>query len=190
MIKDTWFPTSIWADDINVSHLEEVCLNTQTLFPTVHNSNKGGWQSPDNIIFNREFDSLREEVLSRANIIARELHLSQSLVIDSGWININKGTDENIWHVHPGCALVCSVYIKVPTSSKRGIAFKDPRNVRLFVESAYTSSDTEETFQECRYPTPENSILFFPPWLEHAVPPSLSDESRISISMNFSLLHN
>src|SRR4029434_3240125 len=45
-----------------------------------------------------------------------------------GWINVNRASDENLLHCHPGCFLSGTYYVKTPHDMTGGeIVFRDPR---------------------------------------------------------------
>ena len=45
----------------------------------------------------------------------------------------------------------------------------------------------DENSNICTFPDTENTMLLFPSWLQHFVPPNKSEHRRISISFNLML---
>jgi hypothetical protein len=116
------------------------------------------------------------------------------------WVNVNKKGDYNERHTHLGHlekinnsevslksgvggeVFLCGVYyLKVPKGSGE-IRFYDPRGpiVRHTQCQQYYFGDV---YYDTVTPE-EDTMIFFPPWFEHSVSPTQTNEERISISFN------
>lgn len=192
MNLEYWFPTGIWYDNLNIDNepLKKFCLEEEQKHDSRVISNVGGWQSDSQIIFNKVFKCIRDDVEQKSQVVHANMRIRDDMEfkIVNGWININRSTDSNITHNHPGADLSCCYYINVPEGLYAPIVFEDPRSTRLFTESGRYVEEIDQTFSVCEY-TPENGkILFFPSWLKHWVRPSNSNEPRISVAMNLNLI--
>lgn len=95
-----------------------------------------------------------------------------------GWANVRKGISYHMTHTHANSDLVLNYYVKTPDNSK--IVYFDPAPAR-----ASNKWITDE-YKELTVKT--GMLIITPPWILHEVPPTYSDEERISISVNGMLL--
>jgi uncharacterized protein (TIGR02466 family) len=149
-------------------------------------SNIGGWQSKDlratDVSNYSEFISLIGEVTKIANKISDLWNLERSLEVGNFWININNFKDYNVPHYHPGSIFSLVYYVKVNDKSGR-IVFKRPDLQEHYIN---TSSANQYTFKTFYFSPNEGDFVLFPSYIEHCVESNSDDESRISISFNFS----
>jgi len=172
------FSAKIWSTKLNLDKeiLLENLYNHANNTPCVRRSNIGGYQG-----HNFDYEPLNQAIIDNVPEV-EDTELGDLWV--KNWININVTGNSNARHTHSnGLTLLSGVYyVSVPENSG-GIVFHDPRgpilqsmaNMRYYGESPfYTITPVEDT------------ILYFPSWLEHEVEGSNNDEDRISISFNIS----
>ena len=76
-------------------------------------------------------------------------------------------------------------YVKVPKNSGQ-IKFNDPRSGPKYIFPNQKNVPLpEHLWKELHVEPVENRVIMFPAWLEHLVDLNQSDETRISVSFNF-----
>ena len=142
-------------------------------------SNEGGWQSE--LLPSKQFDILFKEVYAifqQLNLGVKEMYVSQV------WANVNRKGDWNQMHLHSGKYDFCgNYYVKAPKDCGK-IIFKDPRPAAIgsmFMVNRYSKGEYFHIDPE------EGKLVLFPPYLEHMVEPSKTDEERISIAFDLNL---
>ena len=148
-----------------------------------------GWHSEQ---FNLQ-DKIFEDLL---NAITPKIHEAtidmgwdtdnQFVKITSMWSIINKKDSLNERHHHGNNALSAAYYVKA--DDKVGdIVFYDPRPAFAF--SHPESSQINDLNAQVKSIKPKDGLLvLFPSYLEHSVNPSKSEQDRIVISFNVSLI--
>ena len=189
MVREEWFPTNIWVDEIdniNDEKLKKFCLETEQKYKSVKKSNIGGWQSKPNIIFDEEFLELRNEIYNRLFVIANELNFHDNIQpkITNGWININRKGDFNRSHFHNNSDLSCVYYVESHDENSI-IEFYEPRLLQKWSSNTKLIKESNNLNSEVVQYTPfKGKLLIFPSWLEHYVAPSNTNKPRISIAIN------
>ena len=175
-----FFPSTVWSGILNINYTHQILNQVDEYIKkskkSVNRSSCGGdqyyyWKS-------KEFTNILNDIIPTTNEPLGSIKVAS-------WINVNRKGNYNKRHIHVSpnnTAFLCGVfYVKVPKNSGV-IRFYDPRGPVLneFACEKYYYGDVESYWI-----IPEdNMILFFPPWLEHDVEPSESDEERISIGFN------
>lgn len=171
------FPVQIWGFILNdhkyqsanyIEAIEHLIATEQS----AQKSNFGGYQTHDNLhhipVF-REFTSAIENIASKC--------INVKCKISEMWGNVNYKHCYNAAHTHGG-ALSGVFYLK--TSKHCG---------RLVLRNPAVRSDGQFIRTPNYSIVPENlALILFPSWLEHYVEPNLSDETRMSVSFNFSVM--
>jgi len=143
---------------------------------SVRKSNRGGWQS-DSYEPKGEFEPLVKEITE----FCRHLPLNiKQISIPQLWVNVNKRGDWNIIHQHGQYHLSGTYYVKVPKDSGQ-LVFRDPRPSAI--GNAFINYDFDKgEFKKINLV--EGLLMIWPPYLDHFVEPSQTDEERISISFD------
>ena len=143
---------------------------------SVRKSNRGGWQS-DSYKPKGEFEPLVKEITE----FCRHLPLNiKQISIPQLWVNVNKRGDWNIIHQHGQYHLSGTYYVKVPKDSGQ-LVFRDPRPSAI--GNAFINYDFDKgEFKKINLV--EGLLMIWPPYLDHFVEPSQTDEERISISFD------
>jgi len=161
-------------------------------------SNRGGYQSKNNVIVYKNTSSGRSSVidssgkprlfleLESANGFPYYQHIRNSLnkikgmenfIMTDWWLNINEKGDHNLPHVHPGSDLALIWYI---THNEGLLNFQEPdlmtRN-KLYERGLLEDSNKS---MHC----PAGSIIVFPSDIIHRVDEHMLDTPRISVSSN------
>lgn len=116
----------------------------------------------------------------------REYHLPLNITfrLSPLWINSNQKDCHNLPHAHDGEFSIV-YYIKVPENSG-GIVFKNPNPAFAmlpFYDLNFQKFNTFNSHEFAEYPK-KNELLMFPSHLVHRVESNLSNQERISLSLN------
>ena len=158
--------------------------------PGVVKSNVGGWQSPslystfDNILIS----TVKKEVEDYFSI-HRVFREGVRIEFLNMWININKKTNHNATHIHPGAHLAGVWWIKVPENSGK-LYINSPHWFNQYYEmSSYSDEFRKGTNSHPDfYMNPyDGGMIIFPASLYHTVRENKSDKDRISVSFNINL---
>ena len=186
--QDLMWPTPLWSSQIwefmrsetRVTFNEDFTswiLGEKEKEQSVRKSNRGGWQSelykPDNEMFKPLVDEIKE--------FCKHLPLNiKNVYIVQLWANVNKKGDWNTIHQHGQYHLSGTYYVKVPKDSG-DIVFRDPRPGaigNIFLNNKFDKGEFK------RMNLIEGLLAIWPPYLDHFVEPSQTDEERISISFD------
>jgi uncharacterized protein (TIGR02466 family) len=171
------FSTPIWGFVLNdqkyqsIDYIEAIKTIEKTE-PSVKRSNFGGYQTHDNLhqvpVF-KEFTSTLIHIAQKC--------LDRQVKITEMWGNINYKNCYNGAHTHGG-ELSGVFYLKVPKNSGKLILCNPAvRSDGKFLRANNFAVEPDSL-----------ALIMFPSWLEHYVDPNLSEEERISLSFNFSIL--
>ena len=170
---------------LNIKPIHNYCSKLKKSVKSVSHSNQGGWQSPP-ITFS-ELPELSSEIEKYANIFKRTFLFKKPLKISIMWVNINNYKDSNIEHSHPNSILSGVYYVKVPKDSGN-LVFLDPRIRRTAknLKENLLENNSENLSQITHYGLniSDNSLIFFPSYMEHAVHMNKTHNPRITISGN------
>ena len=194
MVINNIFQTPVFSfnviNDNNslISYIEECSKNKGRVL-----SNVGGWQSNDIVhddMYRPLFKNISNEMIKLKEIL--KLKVNKKLVIDSAWSNINYYKDFNKTHWHPKAFLSGVYYIKAPENCGN-IEFEHPGLDCMYgcdweidnFEDNETNTLMSKTWI---MPAKENILYIFPAWLKHSVTSNLSNEKRISLAFNTSII--
>lgn len=170
------FETRIFMFDceLNTSLLYKAIKDHQKTTESVSKSNYGGYQGHyfSNTLLQKE---IKLNLPQSSNNPIRNYTLQT-------WVNVNTKGNWNDIHNHCDQNVVLSgiYYVKVPENSG-GVRFYDPRKGNSTLYQKYYENGKGNYL---RLIPKENLMIFFPPWLEHLVEPSESDEERVSVAFN------
>jgi len=168
------YPIGFWVTtikDLDCDYWINQSYEYKKSYPeSVFKSNKGGWQSNDDIQLHPSFHDLTNSILS----ISSSMYEHNNYKIDEMWINISSFGCYNSLHSHgphfnKPINLSGVLYLKVPKDSGN-IVFYDPFDLNRFIN----------------FSPEEKMIIIFPDQLLHMVEPNLNqEEDRISIAFNY-----
>ena len=187
MIKEQFFPTTIYAKDINIDNdlLTNTIVNWSKQDEGVHKTNVNGWHSKNISDSQKEFEPLVQELFAMQKEIYEEEWLDRKPVLGNLWANINPPGGYNRPHVHPNCLWSGVYYVKAQENSGKLIC-NDPRpGTHTVMPIRKKGTPPQHLWRECHLAPIPGRIIMFPAWLWHCVDPNRSNDIRISISFNF-----
>jgi uncharacterized protein (TIGR02466 family) len=188
------YPTPIWSDNfpnINNDELSEFILEEQKSGEGMTLHELDGWRTASQDMFeNDKFKLLLSQVEERLKVVCGQLEINPKYELGKGvgWAYITTKGGWHPPHCHPDGYLSCVYYIDVPQDSNSQLVFDDPRQ-----QTSMCPIDTYmnvNTLNHARIPiNPKSGDFYvFPSWLKHFVSPSMSEENRIMITLNYPLV--
>ena len=190
-----FFSTPIWINELNNSEsineeLKNFIYKEKEKYPEgAKKSNVNGWHSKEFDLKNEKLKNFIAEISknigSAINDMGWDLE-SQIAKITSMWSIINNKDAFNEKHHHGNSALSAAYYVKAEKNAGNIVLF-DPRQANVFHHPS--SKDVNSLNAQVQSITPRaGTLVLFPSYLEHKVNPNLSNEERIVISFNVSLI--
>ena len=187
MIKEQFFPTTIYAKDIQLDNetLSNDIVNWSQQDPGVKKTNMNGWHSKPEMHLKSEYQQLVQELYKMQEEIYQEEWLDRKPKLGNMWANINYPGGYNRPHVHPNCLFSGVYYVKSNKNSGVFIA-NDPRpGIQTMMPTRKPGRPPKHLWREVHLEPIPGRIIMFPAWLWHCVEPNQSNDIRISISFNF-----
>ena len=192
-----FFSTPIWTEKIknykdSNEQIYDYIKNLQKKDSQgIVKSNVKGWHS-------KNFDLKEREPQNFIKIISRQIESvitdmdwdikNQKTKITNMWAIINKGGAANARHHHGNSSLSAAYYVRAPKNSG-DIVFYDPRPAPVYSHPISNKPNYLNAMQHSISPL-EGLLVMFPGYLDHSVNENLSNEERIVISFNISLLNH
>tara|TARA_R100000654_G_scaffold75086_1_gene111181 strand:- start:214 stop:807 length:594 start_codon:yes stop_codon:yes gene_type:complete len=150
-------------------------------------SNVGGWHSNDYLYKNVEFKSVVEDILYNAKECFKHLDIQDicNPEMTALWGMINPPGSRNNVHTHPNSYLSGVYYLKVPQKSGN-LMFLEPKPQAEVLSPPKKKEASVYTAHSVAWEPKENSLIFFPSWLQHEVLLNTSSEDRVILSFNIS----
>ena len=157
----------------------------------IKRSNVNGWHSKN---FKIEKDNVPYNFIKSIHGHIKEVivdgfgwkYIPEKVGITEIWSIINKKGTFNTSHNHPGSYLSAAYYVKAPNECG-DIHFFDPNEIKKF-NSPPIENPTDLSTSGFSIKPEEGNLLLFPSYLYHDVGKNLSDEDRIVISFNVSII--
>ena len=187
MIKAAYFPTIIYAKDVNLDNrlFEKEVLAWADKDKGVKRTNMNGWHSQTNMNEIPVFKPLVDELFKMQFEVFNEEHLDREPIIGNMWANINPPGGYNAPHIHPNSLFSGVYYVKTESNSGKLIC-NDPRpGIQTNMPLRIKGQPPKHLWREIHLEPKVNRILMFPAWLWHCVEPNESNDIRISVSFNF-----
>ena len=190
-----FFSTHIWISEIN--NYKDVNEELYNYIKNLQNedekgltkSNIKGWHS-------KNFDLNNNKVVNFINLISPNINQvmkdmnwdtkNQDVKISGMWAIINTGGASNARHHHGNSDISAAYYVRAPKKCGE-IVFYDPRPAPVFSHPISAESNLLNAMVNSINPV-EGGLILFPSYLDHSVNQNLSNEERIVISFNLSLL--
>lgn len=190
-----FFSTPIWINEINNYENINTELKNYIYKQKEKNqdgtkkSNVNGWHSKDFDLKNENLKNFITEISKHIGIAIKDMGWdleTQIVKITSMWSIINNKDAFNEKHHHGNSALSAAYYVKAEKNAGN-IVFFDPRQANVFHHP--TSKEVNNINAQVQSVTPRaGTLVLFPSYLEHKVNPNLSNEERIVLSFNVSLI--
>ena len=187
MIKEQFFPTTIYGKDVNLDtdELARHIINWSKEDQGVIKTNVNGWHSKTVMQTKPEYKELMNELFKMQFEIFNEEWLDREPQLGNMWANINYKDGYNKSHIHPNALFSGVYYVKTPPNCGP-ITFYDPRHgIQSNMPIRKPGQPPKHLWRETKIEPKENRILMFPAWLWHSVEPNQSNDMRISVSFNF-----
>ena len=187
MIKASYFPTVIYAKDVNLDNrlFEREVIEWSKKDGGINRTNVNGWHSQTNMHEIPVFKPLVDELFIMQEQVFAEEWLDSGATMGNMWANINPPGGYNKAHVHPNAVFSGVYYVKTPANCGR-LVCNDPRpGIQTCMPNRIKGQPPKHLWREVHLQPQENRALIFPAWLWHTVEPNQSNEPRISVSFNF-----
>jgi uncharacterized protein (TIGR02466 family) len=180
--------------------LIETIFQLEKTIPSAHRSNSGGWQSPhyDHTTIDNSyvFELIQDNIMPALHEVAESWGYPTSKNL-SYWYNINRRSNYNQSHYHPGALLSGVIYLKVPSHSGNIVFIRSSNEAdRMDFITEYQITNNiicpdNPNINVLHWEVPqENLLIIFPGHLQHHVDQNIStdeDDARISLSFNYFL---
>lgn len=190
-----FFSTPVWINEINNSEninteLKNYIYKEKEKNPEgARKSNVNGWHSDEFDLKNENLKNFISEISKNIGSAIKDMDWdleTQIVKITSMWSIINNKDAFNEKHHHGNSALSAAYYVKAKQNAGN-IVFYDPRQANVFHHP--TSKEVNSVNAQVQSVTPKaGTLVLFPSYLEHKVNPNLSNDERIVISFNVSLI--
>ena len=190
-----FFSTPIWINQIsnyeNINtELKNYIYNEREKNPEgAKKSNVNGWHSEEFDLKNENLKSFITEISQNIGSAVKDMGWdleTQIVKITSMWSIINNKDAFNEKHHHGNSALSAAYYVKAEQNAG-DIVFFDPRQANVFHHPISNKVNSINAQVQSVTPKP-GTLVLFPSYLEHKVNTNLSNEDRIVISFNVSLM--
>ncbi|GDY20701.1 2OG-Fe(II) oxygenase-related protein [Verrucomicrobiota bacterium] len=133
------------------------------------------------------FGELERKLTRHVRRFVRHLELNlrgYRLELTDCWVNIMPHRTTHSLHLHPLSLISGSYYVSTPPNCA-GLKFEDPRLSRFMAAPPRVPNCRPENRQHVTYDAKAGHVILFESWLRHEVPPTPSDEDRVSLSFNY-----
>ena len=179
------FVNGVWATN-KTFYLKKYCYNIQKKDKGIIKSNKGGYQSNNLNLKDRELQPFISYITHQTNTYANKIFsMKTKFKITNMWVNINQRGNSNHTHMHPFSSFSGVYYIQRPENSGN-ITFVNPQCDLMnsfFADVEFEKFDVNNC-EEYWYKGEEGDCILFPSYYKHYVTDSYSDKDRISLSFN------
>lgn len=190
-----FFSTPVWINQINNfetinKELKKFILKEKEKNPVgTKKSNVNGWHSQDFDLKNENLKNFITEISKNIGSAIKDMGWdleTQVVKISNMWSIINNKNSFNEKHHHGNSALSAAYYVQAKKNAGN-IVFFDPRQANVFCHPISKERNNINAQAQSVTPKPGNLVLF-PSYLEHKVDQNQSDDDRIVISFNVSLI--
>lgn len=186
------FPTVLWKselpDELARSINNAVIPMIERKLQDVEQDLQGTFlQTEQNLHLAPEFTELGKYIYMIAKSALDYMHIDyQDIQITGCWANISGAGHSHRQHSHPNNFLSGVYYAEVPPGGN-SIIFHDPRP-QIQVMKPPVKKMIYENTDHVVAQVETGTMLLFPSWLRHSVPPNQGKDRRISISFNIMFL--
>ena len=190
-----FFSTPVWIKQLNNfeninDELKSYIYQARKDNPEgVKKSNVNGWHSEGFDLKNQSLKNFITEISNNIGSAIKDMNWdldSQIARITNMWAIINKDRAFNERHHHGNSSLSAAYYVKAEKNAG-DLIFFDPRQANVFHHP--TSKEANSLNCQVQSVAPRaGTLVLFPSYLEHKVAENLSNEERIVVSFNVSLI--
>ncbi len=182
------FPTSVWKIQLAPDIVDRI---GRTVRNSIHEMNPllpelapgDVWQSDHQLHVLDEFSELVSSIMQSTRTILKFLKVvSEEIELTGCWANVVTSGASHALHCHPNNYLSGVYYVQTSPGADT-INFHDPRPQAGVLRPPVTEL-TSQNVDQVVVKVTNGTLLMFPAYLTHSVPPSQSDEPRISVSFN------
>ena len=187
MIKEQFFPTTIYGKDVKLDNqlFTNEIVEWSKRDPGLKKTNRNGWHSETNMHKIPVFKPLVDELFTMVQDIWKEEWLDREPILGNMWANINPPGGYNASHIHPN-SLFSGVYYVKALKNSGNLCCDEPRaGAQLNMPIRKEGQLPKELWREVYLEPAEGRIIIFPYYLWHCVEPNQSNDIRISVSFNF-----
>ena len=187
MIKEQFFPTSVYGKDIQLDNnkLAQDIINWSNQDPGVKKTNYKGWHSTTDMAQKPEYQNLVKELIIMCKDVFKEEWLDREPILGNMWANINPKDGMNQPHIHPNSLFSGVYYVKSNPQAGR-LRVYDPRpGAQIVMPNRQKGKPPKHLWRDAHIDPIPGRIIIFPSWLWHSVEPNESNDLRISVSFNF-----
>ncbi len=182
------FPTSVWKVQLTTDVYERINGAVQEILvemnPRLAELAPGGsWQSGHRLHTLDEFRELVSCIMDSTGTVLKFLKVGfQEMELTGCWANVAAPGASHAMHSHPNNFLSGVYYVQTSMGANT-INFHDPRPQAGVVRPPVTEL-TNQNADQAVVTVTNGTLLMFPAYLTHSVPPNESNEPRTSISFN------
>ena len=187
MIKEQFFPTTIYGHDIQLDNnfLANEIVKWSKRDPGVKKTNRNGWHSTTEMHKMPVFKPLVDELFIMIQDIWKEEWLDREPILGNMWANVNPPGGYNAPHIHPNSLFSGVYYVHAQPNSGK-LVCNDPRpGIQTTMPTRKPGQPPKHLWREAHLEPKPGRIIMFPAWLWHCVEPNQSNDIRISVSFNF-----
>lgn len=183
------FPVPVWAHLLERADAERLNQDLEALVAreraaSEHFQPGQHWQSRNDLQDEEDLTEFCSYVQAAADGVLASLAVAErELRVTGCWINIQpaNGVPHGA-HTHPNNYLSGVYYLKTPPGGNT-IVFHDPKPQGNIIWPRYTEPNAYNS-RQANITVQPGTMILFPAWLSHSVPPSQGEEERVSISFN------
>ncbi len=190
-----FFPTPVWVSQLeNYENVNEeiykyiISLKKEDEAGIVR-SNVKGWHSQNFNLKDNSPQMFIKLISPKIEQLIKDMDWNindQTAKITDMWAIINKGGAENSRHHHGNSAISAAYYVKAPKNCG-DIVFYDPRPAPVYFHPKANKPNSLNAMVNSITPV-EGALILFPSYLDHSVNKNISEEERVVISFNISLV--
>lgn len=134
-------------------------------------------------IFSELFEDIKKEVIVIATEFAAK---TENIKVTDSWINVAKPGAFQEYHIHTNSHFSAVYYLKTPEKCGNLVFRSSEADTDMFpLPLNFTNYTSYKTYA---FPAREGYVTIFRSNLSHMVEQNMSNDTRISVSMNFTLL--
>ena len=178
MPNNSLFHTKIFTTTLNTFSPSEMDYFNKFLLslPNKDLDSHGEFSINQNVLNTSLFKGLKKQILFYSKQYLKSLgHEFEDIQIANSWSNILHKNEEIHKHSHNNSYISGVFYVNEPTE----IYFEDPTLNKWHFSPAFL----KESFMCIKLTPPSKSLIIFPSFIKHFVPPSPKD-NRVSIAFN------